>query len=298
MLLRFLWHNIPLKGRRLGYIMTQQSILITGCSSGIGRDAAIALQKRGWLVIASCRKQQDCDALRTKYGLDTVLIDYEKPATIESGLAAALNITGGRLDVLFNNGAYAIPAAVEDLPTDALRSIFEANFFGWHSLTRAVIPLMRAQNSGRIIQNSSVLGFAAMRFRGAYNATKFALEGLTDTMRLELYGSGIKIILIEPGPIRTRIRENAYIQFQRWIKWEGTALEPIYRKGLIPRLSAIDPPKDTFELQVDAVTKAVIHAAESKQPKLRYRITLATSLMMVAKRILSSRALDALARRI
>ena len=277
--------------------MARQSILITGCSSGIGLDTAITMQKRGWLVVASCRKQQDCDALRTQYGLDTVLIDYEKPETIETGLADALVKTGGRLDVLFNNGAYAIPAAVEDLPTDALRAIFEANFFGWHSLTRAVIPLMRQQNSGRIIQNSSVLGFAAMRFRGAYNATKFALEGLTDTMRLELHGSGIKMILIEPGPIRTRIRENAYIQFQRWIKWEGTALEAMYRKGLIPRLSAIDPPKDTFELQVGAVTKAVIHAAESKRPKLRYRVTTATSLMMIAKRILSSRALDALARR-
>ena len=278
-------------------MMARQSILITGCSSGIGLDAAITMQKRGWLVVASCRKQQDCDVLRTQYGLDTVLIDYEKPETIETGLADALVKTGGRLDVLFNNGAYAIPAAVEDLPTDALRAIFEANFFGWHSLTRAVIPFMRQQNSGRIIQNSSVLGFAAMRFRGAYNATKFALEGLTDTMRLELHGSGIKMILVEPGPIRTRIRENAYIQFQRWIKWEGTALEARYRKGLIPRLSAIDPPKDTFELQVDAVTKAVIHAAESKRPKLRYRVTTATSLMMIAKRILSSRALDAVARR-
>lgn len=278
-------------------MMARQSILITGCSSGIGLDAAITMQKRGWLVIASCRKQQDCDKLHSQYGLDTVLIDYEKPKTIETGLGDALVKTGGRLDVLFNNGAYAIPAAVEDLPTDALRAIFEANFFGWHSLTRAVIALMRQQNSGRIIQNSSVLGFAAMRFRGAYNATKFALEGLTDTMRLELHGSGIKMILVEPGPIRTRIRENAYIQFQRWIKWEGTALEAMYRKGLIPRLSAINPPKDTFELQVDAVTKAVIHAAESKRPKLRYRVTTATSLMMIAKRILSSRALDAVARR-
>ena len=277
--------------------MARKSILITGCSSGIGHETALNLHKRGWLVIASCRKQHDCDALTTQHGLYSVLIDYEQPETIKTGLARALQITDGHLDVLFNNGAYAIPAAVEDLPTDALRAIFEANFFGWHTLTRAVIPIMRKQKSGRIIQNSSVLGFAAMRFRGAYNATKFALEGLTDTLRLELHGSGIKIILIEPGPIRTRIRENAYIQFQSWIKWEGTALETIYRKGLIPRLSAIDPPKDTFELQADAVTKAVIHAAESKQPRLRYRVTLATSLMMIAKRLLSSRALDALARR-
>ena len=275
-------------------LMMKRSILITGCSSGIGLDVAKTMKQRGWLVIASCRKKRDCNNLRKQFGLETVRIDYEKPETIESGLIEALKMTGGRLDVLFNNGAYAIPAAVEDLPTEALRSIFEANFFGWHTLTRAIIPIMRQQKSGRIIQNSSVLGFTAMRFRGAYNATKFAIEGLSDTMRLELHGSEIKIILIEPGPIRTLIRENAYWQFQKWINWQGSALEAIYIKSLIPRLSAKNPPKETFELEANAVTKSLIHAAESKRPKLRYRVTLITHLMMIAKRTLSSRMLDKL----
>ena len=157
---------------------------------------------------------------------------------------------------------------------------------------------MRKQKQGRIIQNSSVLGFAPLKFRGAYNATKFALEGLTDTMRLELHGTNIHLILVEPGPIRTRIRENAYMQFKHWISWKGTAREAWYEQIAIPRLSAIDPPPDTFELMPVAVTKAVMHAATAKRPKLRYRVTTATTLMMIFRRLLSSRAYDALARRL
>ena len=192
----------------------KKSILITGCSSGIGLDSALTLQKRGWQVFAACRKQADAVRLQQDYGLTTMVLDYEDEASIEAALAEVLSQTGGRLDALFNNGAYAIPGAVEDLPTEALRTIFEANFFGWHHLTRAVLPIMRAQGHGRILQNSSVLGFAAMRYRGAYNATKFALEGLTDTLRLELKNTNIELILIEPGPIRTKIRENSYPHFQ------------------------------------------------------------------------------------
>ena len=150
-----------------------RAILITGCSSGIGRDAAFALRDRGWRVFAACRKAADCDALRAE-GLDSPRIDYEDPASIAAGLDDVLSATEGRLDALFNNGAYAIPGLVEDLPTDALRAIFEANLFGWHELTRRVIPVMRKAGTGRIVQCSSVLGFAAAPWRGAYNASKFA----------------------------------------------------------------------------------------------------------------------------
>jgi len=275
-----------------------KSILITGCSSGIGLDTALSFRNLGWKVIASCRKKTDCEVMQSKYKMHSVLIDYEDEASIIRGFADTLEFTGGKLDVLFNNGAYGIPAFVEDLPTQALRAIFEANFFGWHTLSRLAIIQMRKQDEGRIIQNSSVLGFAPLKFRGAYNATKFALEGLTDTMRLELYQTNIHLILIEPGPIRTRIRENAYKQFKRWISWKGAANEAWYEKVAIPRLSAISPPRDTFELMPIAVTKAVIHAATARRPKLRYRVTTATTLMMVFRRILSSRAYDALARRL
>ncbi len=275
-----------------------KSILITGCSSGIGLDAALAFRDAGWLVIASCRKEVDCEIMRGTHRMQSVRIDYEDETSITKGFAATLKITGQHLDVLFNNGAYAVPALVEDLPTEALRAIFEANFFGWHTLTRLAIKKMRQQKEGRIIQNSSVLGFAPLRFRGAYNATKFALEGLTDTMRLELHRTNIHLILVEPGPIRTRIRENAYAQFRRWIKWQETASKSWYETVAIPRLSDIDPPPEPFELMPNAVTKAVMHAATASRPKLRYRVTTSTTLMMILRRVLSSRAYDRLARRL
>ena len=275
----------------------KKSILITGCSSGIGRDAAETLARRGWHVIAACRKPEDCKRLHDSTGLQTVLIDYEKPETIDTGFQEAMTLTKGRLDALFNNGAYAIPGAVEDLPTAALRTIFEANFFGWHHLTQLALGVMRPQNAGRIIQNSSVLGFAGLRYRGAYNATKFALEGLSDTMRLELRGTGLNIILIEPGPIRTRIRENSWPHFQKWIKVEHSPYQRVYERALIPRLTAINPPADQFELMPDAVTASLIHALESPNPRPRYRITWATTFMMIAKRLLPTRWMDHVASR-
>ena len=273
---------------------TQKTILITGCSSGIGLDAAWALHEKGWQVIASCRKEADCAHLR-RQGLASVRIDYEEPTSIEAGFAEALAITGGRLDVLFNNGAYAIPGALEDMPTDAIRQIFESNFFGWHSLTRLAIPVMRAQGTGRIIQNSSVLGFAALRWRGPYNATKFALEGYTDTLRLEMRGTGIELILIEPGPIRTKIRENSWPHFEKWIDVQASVRRRFYEKALIPRLTVENPPKDPFELGVEATTKAILHACEASRPRRRYRITWATKLMYGVKKILPTRLFDHLA---
>ncbi|MGB0968804.1 MAG: SDR family NAD(P)-dependent oxidoreductase, partial [Halocynthiibacter sp.] len=212
-----------------------KSILITGCSSGIGYDAAHGLRARGWRVFASCRKEDDCLRLRDE-GFESHRIDYEDEASITEGLAETLAATGGTLDAVFNNGAYAIPGAVEDLPRGALRQIFEANFFGVHDLTRQVIPVMRNQGHGRIIQCSSVLGFAALRYRGAYNATKFAMEGLTDTLRLEMHGTGIHITLIEPGPITTKIRKNSQKPFEKWVKWEESARRHEYEKAFLPRL--------------------------------------------------------------
>jgi NAD(P)-dependent dehydrogenase (short-subunit alcohol dehydrogenase family) len=275
----------------------RRSILITGCSSGIGFNCALKFQQRGWQVIASCRNAEDAKFLKKTYGLDIVCIDYEKPATIENGFKEALAFTGGRLDVLFNNGAYAIPAAVEDVPTDALRAIFEANFFGWHTLTRLALPVMFAQKSGRIIQNSSVLGFAAMRFRGAYVASKFALEGLTDTMRLELDGSGVHAILIEPGPIRTKIRENAFLQFNKWINWQEARQKSTYQNKLIPRLSMENPGKDLFELPAASVSEAVWKASTARKPRARYRVTWATTLMMLTKRLTPTWLADNISKR-
>ena len=278
--------------------MSQKSILITGCSSGIGLETALHLREAGWQVIASCRSLADCDTLRDTYGFETVRIDYENSDSINAGFSEALSLTNCRLDALFNNGAYAVPGAVEDLPTDALRAIFEANVFGWHSLTCAALKVMRAQGYGRIIQNSSVLGFAALRYRGAYNATKFALEGLTDTMRLELRGSPIQVILIEPGPIRTEIRRNSWPHFQKWISVSKSMHRKTYEAQLIPTLVAKDSKPQFLELMPIAVAKTVNHALTTKRPKARYRITWATSFMMVAKRLLSTALMDKLASRL
>lgn len=276
--------------------MMSKSILITGCSSGIGYDAAHTLHKRGWQVFASCRKEEDCARLHSE-GLVSPLIDYEKPETIESGFAKVLDATGGTLDALFNNGAYAVPGLVEDLPTDALRAIFEANFFGYHDLTRRAIPAMRKAGGGRILQCSSVLGFAALRFRGAYNSTKFALEGLNDTMRLEMHDQGIHVVLIEPGPITTKIRENSIPHFEKWIDHKNSA-RPEFYKAVLHRLYDTPTGPDTFELPPSAVTQKVIHALESRKPRARYRVTTATHLMAFFKRLLPTSGLDWVARKL
>lgn len=265
-----------------------RSILITGSSTGIGLDAARTLSARGWQVFAACRKQEDCDRLQAE-GLIAPLLDYEDPDTIGPALAQVLAQTGGTLDALFNNGAYAIPGLVEDLPTDALRANFEANFFGWHDLTRRVIPVMRQQGHGRIVQNSSVLGFAAMPWRGSYNATKFAVEGLTDTLRLEMAGTGIEVILIEPGPITSRFRANARAQFEKWVDWKSSARRADY-EALMDRLYQDNTAK--FELPASAVTDKLIHAIEAPRPRARYYVTVPTHIAGGMKRVLPTRLLD------
>lgn len=270
--------------------MTQKTILMTGCSSGIGLDAARGLRAAGWRVFASCRAQSDCDARRAE-GFDAPRIDYADEATIATGLAQVLAATGGTLDALYNNGAFACPGAVEDLPTDALRSIFQTNLFGWHTLTRAVIPVMRAQGHGRIVNCSSVLGLVGIKWRGAYVATKFALEGLTDVLRLEMAGTGVHVILIEPGPITSDIRKNAIPHFERWIDWQGSARAAEYA-SLRGRLYEDHGP-DRFELPASAVTAKLILALTAPRPRPRYFVTTPTYLMGFLRRVLPTRLLDA-----
>lgn len=247
------------------------------------------MRARGWRVFASCRAQADCDK-RIAEGFESPLIDYAAPLTIKNGLDEVLAATGGRLDALFNNGAFACPGAVEDLPTDALRAIFEANFFGWHDLSRRVIPVMRAQGAGRIVQCSSILGFTPAKWRGAYVATKYALEGLSDVLRIEMRSTGVRVILIEPGPIKTRIRENARAHFERWIDVESLARAGEYA-ALQGRLYD-ETGSDTFELLPDAVSKRLIHALEAANPRPRYYVTLPTHIMGAMRRLLSTRQLD------
>ena len=272
--------------------MQKKSILITGCSSGIGYDAAHTLHARGWRVFATCRQQTDCDRL-VEEGLESFLLDYADEDSITSALNECLTRTGGTLDAVFNNGAYALPGAVEDFPRDALRAIFETNLFGCFDLINQVMPVMRKQGHGRIINCSSVLGIMAMRFRGAYNATKFAMEGLTDTLRLEVRDSGVDIVLIEPGPIRTKIRVNGQAQFEKWIDWENSAMRNRYEKLIMPRLYAPESANlSPGELEASAVTTKLIHALESPRPRPRYYVTKPTYFAGFCRRFLSTRMSD------
>lgn len=270
--------------------MSTRTILITGCSSGIGYDVAHGLKARGWTVFASCRKEADCARLRDE-GFASPRIDYSDPASIKAGLAEVLQQTGGSLDVLFNNGAYALPGALEDLPTQGLRALFEANVFGWHELTTQALPVMRAQGHGRIINHSSVLGIVVQPWRAAYNTSKFAIEGLTDTLRLEMRETPIHVITLNTGPVTSKIRQNAIPHFEKWINWRASPRAAQYESALLPRLYE-DRGPDTFELPASAVTRKVIHACEARRPKPRYYITTPTYLMGAARRLLSTRALD------
>lgn len=272
-----------------------KSILITGCSSGIGYDAAHGMRAAGWRVFASCRKQADCDRLIGE-GFESPLMDYNDSATLESGLAELLAATGGTLDALFNNGGYATPGAVEDLPVDALRANFETNVFGVHDLTLRVIPVMRAQGHGRIVNHSSVLGLITMPWRGSYNSTKHALEGLTDTLRNEMADTGIKLVTMNTGPVTSDIRKNSIPHFEKWIDWKASARRAQYEAGLQKRLYEDNGP-DTFELPPSAVTAKLFKACTHPNPKPRYYVTKATYIMGFLRRILTTRALDRILRK-
>ncbi len=272
-----------------------RSILITGCSSGIGLDAARGLRARGWRVFASCRRQADCARLAAE-GFDAPRIDLDDAATLRAGLAEVLALTGGTLDALYNNAAFACPGRVEDLPSGALRAIFETNLFGLHDLTTLVIPVMRAQGHGRIVNCSSVLGLVGLEMRGAYVATKFALEGLTDTLRLEMRGTGIHVCLLEPGPITSSIRANAIPHFEKWFDGRTFARPDRYER-LRARLYSDGGPA-RFELPAGAVTKRLIHAVESARPRPRYYVTTPTWIVGILRRLLPTRALDRVAARV
>jgi len=268
-----------------------RSILITGCSSGIGHDAAKTLHNDGWRVLATCRSQSDCDQL-TARGMESFVLDYSDSDSVKNGARKALELTDGKLDALFNNGAHGTPGLVEDLPRGALRDIFEVNLFGQIELINCLLPAMRKLETSYVINNSSVLGFAGMPYRGAYCATKFAMEGITDTLRLELAETNIQVVLIEPGPITSRIRENSVAHFERWINVKESAQAKRYQKQLIPRLYENKETPDRFELPASAVTNKLLRILNSKNPKPRYYVTTPTYLSGYAKRLLSSRMFD------
>ena len=271
----------------------QRTVLITGCSSGIGACVAAGLKARGYRVFATARKASDAAALNAQ-GFESVRLDLADSASIHAAVDDVLQRSAGELFALVNNGGFGQPGAVEDLRREVLRAQFETNLFGALELTNAIIPLMRKQGYGRIIMNSSVLGLVAMPYRGAYNASKFALEGITDTLRQELYGSGIHVSMMEPGPITSRFRANAFALYQKNIDKQHSAHRAIY-EGMEKRLTKSGPAQP-FTLLPDAVLKKVIHALESPRPKARYYVTLPTYLLGTLRRVLTTRGMDGLMR--
>jgi NAD(P)-dependent dehydrogenase (short-subunit alcohol dehydrogenase family) len=274
--------------------MSQRSVLITGCSSGIGLASAREMKLRGWRVFATARKPEDIARLKNEEGVDSLYLDYAEPDSIEKTVAQVLEATGGKLTALFNNGAYGQPGAVEDLRREVLRAQFEAGFFGWHDLTCRVIPVMRRQGEGRIVFCSSVLGLVSAPYRGAYCASKFAVEALADALRLELSATPIKIVLIEPGPIASRFLEHALEAYRRHIDLDASHHREIYRH----RIARLEQGGDqTFKLGPEAVALKLAHALESQRPKRRYYVTVPTYAAALFRRFLPTSALDAIAAR-
>ncbi len=293
-----------------------RSILITGCSSGIGYTCALGMAERGWRVFATARQQADLEMLEAA-GLEAIHLDYADGSSIAACADSVLERTDGGVYALFNNGAYGQPGAVEDLTTDVLKAQFEANVFGWHDLTCRLLPAMRGNGAGRVVQCSSVLGLVALKWRGAYNASKFAIEALSDTMRLELDGSGVYVCQIEPGPIRSRFREHAIRHLRANVDLEASPHAGEYARQLAAEEAKLkregprplETPaearakrkgglKPKYRLGPDAVLDKLIHATESAKPRPRYYVTLPTWIMASARRTLTGRMLDKLSQRV
>jgi NAD(P)-dependent dehydrogenase (short-subunit alcohol dehydrogenase family) len=264
--------------------MTKKPVIIlTGCSSGIGAYCAQALHADGWRVFATVRRDQDKAALEDQ-GIETLIMDYTKPDTIAALVTEVALRTSGRIDALFNNGAYGQPGAVEDLSVDVLRQQFETNVFGWHDLTCRVIPYMRKHGSGRIVHCSSILGLVPYRYRGAYTASKFALEGLGVTLRMELEGSGIHVSLIEPGPIASKFTSTALAHIKDNIDLEKSAHAQEYKRQLA-RLDGSGP-GSKHKLGPDAVYSVLKHALTASKPKPHYLVTTPAKQAVLLKRLL------------
>jgi short-subunit dehydrogenase len=267
-----------------------KNILITGCSSGIGYDCAHHLKQKGYKVYASAREQKDVDRLK-KEGLDAHLLDVRCAHQIKDVIEHIL-AQDGYLYAVFNNAGYGQPGALEDIETEVLKEQFETNLFGLHELTSQALKVMRRQGYGRIMQHSSVLGLISLRFRGAYNASKYAIEGLCDTLRLELAGTNIYVSTINTGPIKSDFRKNATMMFEKNVDIDNSLWNSEYKAELLERKKSKDT--DIFTKESEVVIKNIIDALESKKPKPRYYNTLATHLLGGFKRVLPTSFLDRL----
>lgn len=266
-----------------------KNILITGCSSGIGHCVAHGLKDRGYRVLATARKQEDINRLESE-GLEVLHLEASDSNSIQTLVKQVQERCEGELYAVFHNAAYGQPGAVEDLSRRTLEKQFATNFFGWMELNNLLIPLLRKQAAARIIFNSSVLGIISLPYRGAYNSSKYAIEGMADTLRLELNASNIDVCLVEPGPVSSDFRKNALAALKANVDIDNSVHAKKYR-GQIKRMEKVGP-SAPFTLPADAVLKKVIHALESKKPKAHYYVTFPTYLFGFLKRVLPTRWLD------
>ena len=266
---------------------TVRTVLITGCSSGIGLCLAHGLRSAGYHVFATARKEDDVTKLK-KLGFDAFLLDLASSKSIKTAIYEIYQKTDS-LYALINNGAYGQAGALEDISRKALEKQFQVNVFGWHELTNLVLPSMKERNIGRVVYISSVLGFVAMPFRGPYVASKFAIEGLVDTLRLELKQTNIKLCLVRPGPIESKFRQNAFLAFKENVDPSNSDYKREY-KAMIERLNS--DKNIQFTLPPESVLRCVLHALESKTPKNHYRVTFPTKLFGILCRILPSSWMD------
>ncbi|MFC3394866.1 SDR family oxidoreductase [Brenneria rubrifaciens] len=254
----------------------QKTVFITGCSSGIGLVAALDLQQRGYRVLAACRRAEDLARL-TALGLDALELDLDDGASVAKAAAEVIRLTDNRLYGLFNNAGYGLYGPLNSISRQQLERQFSSNLFGTHQLTQLLLPAMLPHGEGRIIQTSSVMGLVATPGRGAYAASKFALEAWSDALRMELHGSGLHVSLIEPGPLNTRFTDNV----------DQTQTDtPIANPGIARR----------FTLPPQAVLPKLHHALESPRPRLRYPVTLVAHALSWLRRLLPGRYLDNLLR--
>jgi len=266
---------------------TVKTVLITGCSSGIGFCLAHGLRSAGYRVFATARKEKDIIKLK-ELGFEVFLLDLASSSSIKTAISELYQKTDS-LYALINNGAYGQVGALEDISRETLEKQFQVNVFGWHELTNLVLPSMKERNIGRVVYISSVLGFVAMPFRGPYVASKFAIEGLVDTLRLELKQTKIKLSLVQPGPIESKFRQNAFLAFKENVDSSNSDYKREY-KIMIERLNS--DKNAQFTLAPESVLQCVLHALESKAPKNHYRVTFPTKLFAFLCRILPSSWMD------
>ncbi|MFM2421892.1 MAG: hypothetical protein RL291_422 [Pseudomonadota bacterium] len=267
----------------------KRTILITGASTGIGLETARTFKARGWQVIASARKPEDLARLTEQDGVVALPLELNDGTSVDRFFDAALARAGGRIDALYNNAAFGIVGAMEDVTPDVLRQQLEVNVVGTHALTRRVVPVMRKQGHGRIVFCSSVLGLVTGRYRGVYSASKYALEAIADAYRYELDGTGIRVAIIEPGPIRTAFLASTVATFRHAIDTQNSPHADAYRRRMA-EMENETPSR--FKLGPEAVARAVLHAVESPRPKVRYRISPHTHAIALARRVLPGALLD------